>query len=91
MVTARQTRVQKLEKVTSFKLLGAILSKDGTSTAEVRIRVTMAKATNASLIRLLTSVSISFIHQVKALKVTRTPNPTVCFTGTRNAIAASVT
>ncbi|KAH3876233.1 hypothetical protein DPMN_000070 [Dreissena polymorpha] len=43
---------EKLEEVTSFKYFCATLSKDGTSTAEVRIRITMATAVVARLSRL---------------------------------------
>ena len=35
---------QKLEEVTSFKYLGATLCKDGTCSAEVRIRIASAMA-----------------------------------------------
>ena len=40
---------QKLEEVTSFKYLGAILCKDGTCSAEVRIRIASAMAAIARL------------------------------------------
>ena len=52
--TARTTTTfgmnsQKLEKVTSFKYLGATLCKDGTCSAEVCIRIVSAIASMASL------------------------------------------
>ena len=40
-----------LEEVTSFKYLGATLSKDGTCTAEIRIRINSATAAMARLNR----------------------------------------
>ena len=51
---------EKLEEVTSFKYLGAALSKDGSSTADVQIRIAIATAAMARLSRLWTSSSISF-------------------------------
>ena len=59
---------EKLEEVTSFKYLGATLSKDGTSTTEVRISIAMATASIARLRTLWTSSSISFPQQVHSLK-----------------------
>ncbi|KAH3707080.1 hypothetical protein DPMN_066476 [Dreissena polymorpha] len=38
---------KELEEVTSYKYLGATLSKYGISTAEVRIRIVMATAVEA--------------------------------------------
>ena len=38
---------QQLEEVTSFKYLGATLSKDGTSSTEVRVRIASAMAAMA--------------------------------------------
>ena len=43
---------QKLEGVTSFKYLGAILCKDGTCSAEVCIRIASAMAAMARLDRI---------------------------------------
>jgi len=43
---------QKLVEVTSFNYLGATLSKDGTCSAEVRIRIASAMATMARLGRI---------------------------------------
>ncbi|KAH3814583.1 hypothetical protein DPMN_143087 [Dreissena polymorpha] len=48
---------EKLEEATCFKFLGATLSKNGASTAEVRSRIAIAMA---RLSRLWTSSSISF-------------------------------
>ncbi|KAH3695443.1 hypothetical protein DPMN_082903 [Dreissena polymorpha] len=48
-----------LEEVTSFEYFRAKLSKDGTSTAKIRIRIAMTTAAMARL-RLWTSLSISF-------------------------------
>ena len=49
-----------LEEVSSFKYLGATLSKDGTCTAEIRIRIVTATAAMARLGRIWKSSSISF-------------------------------
>ena len=43
---------QKLEEVTSFQYLGATLYKDGTCSAEVRIRIASAMAAMARLNRI---------------------------------------
>lgn len=51
---------QKLEEVNSFKYLGATLSKDGSCTAEVRIRIAAAMAAMARLSRIWKSSNISF-------------------------------
>ena len=51
---------QKLEEVTSFKYLGTTLSKGGTCSAEVRIRIASATAANARLNRIWRSNTISF-------------------------------
>ena len=40
---------RKLEEITSFKTLGAHLSKDGTHSTEIRIRVTLAMAAMAEI------------------------------------------
>ena len=48
-----------LKEVTSFKYLGATLSKDGTGTAEIRIRIATATAAMARLDRVWKS-NISF-------------------------------
>ena len=51
---------QKLEEVNNFKYLGATLSKDGSCTAEVRIRIATAMAAMSRLSRLWKSSNISF-------------------------------
>ncbi|KAH3887019.1 hypothetical protein DPMN_011032 [Dreissena polymorpha] len=51
---------EKQQEVTSFKHLSASLSKEGTRTAEVRIRIAMVTAALARQSRLWTSSSISF-------------------------------
>ena len=43
---------QKLEEVTSFKHLKAVLCKDGTCSAEVRTRIALAMAAMARLNRI---------------------------------------
>ena len=51
---------QQLEEVTSFKYLGATLSKDGTSSTEVRVRIASAMAAMARLNRIWPCSTISF-------------------------------
>lgn len=63
---------EKLEDVTSFKYLNAILAKDGNRTTEVRIIIA---SVNAAMTRLH-----QLPHQVKALQVPRNPHPTVRLT-----------
>ena len=60
--------VQKLE-VTSFKYLGATLCKDGTCSAEIRIRVASAMAAMAGLHRIWRVNTISFASKFKLYKV----------------------
>ena len=45
---------RELEEVTSFKCLGAILCKDGASSAEIRIRIASAMATITIIIIIIT-------------------------------------
>ena len=59
---------QKLGEVTSFKYLAAILCKDGTYSAEVRIRNAPAMAAMARLNRILWCNTISFESKVKLHK-----------------------
>ena len=59
---------EKLKEATSFKYLGATMSKDGTSTAEVRIRIALATAAMARLSRLWTSSSIRFPTKYRLFK-----------------------
>ena len=59
---------QKLEEVTSFKYLGATLCKDGTCSADVRIRIASAKVAMARLNRIWRSNTISFASKFKLYK-----------------------
>jgi hypothetical protein len=59
---------EELEEVTNFKYLGAALSKDGTSTAEVDIRIATATSAIARLIRIWKSNAISFPTKYKLFK-----------------------
>ena len=58
---------EPLEEVTSFKYLGATLSKDGTCTAEVRIRIAIATAAMARLARVWKS-NIGFPTKFKLFR-----------------------
>ena len=58
----------QLEEVTSFKYLGATLSKDGTCTEEIRIRIATATAAMARLNRVWRS-NISFTSKYKLYRV----------------------
>ena len=64
---------QKLEEVTSFKYLGANLCKDGTSSAEVRIRVASTMAAMARLNRIWRFNTSSFASKFKLYKSLVTP------------------
>ena len=59
---------QKLEKVTSFKYLGATLCKDGACSAEIHIRIASAMAAMARLNRIWWSNTISFVNKFKWYK-----------------------
>ncbi|KAH3719480.1 hypothetical protein DPMN_062317 [Dreissena polymorpha] len=54
------TKGEKLEELTSFKYLRSTLSKAGTRTVQVRIRIVMANAVMVRLSRLWTSKYILF-------------------------------
>ena len=56
---------QKLEQETSFKNLGAILCKDSTSSAEVRIWIASAMAAMARLNRIWRCSTINFASKFK--------------------------
>ena len=56
---------QKLEEVTSFKCLGAILCKDGTCSVNIRIRIASETAAMARLNRVWQSNTISFASRFK--------------------------
>ena len=58
---------QKLEKVTSFKYLGATLRKDGNPSAENRIRITSMTAV-ARLSKIWRCNTISFAGKLKLYK-----------------------
>ena len=59
---------QKLEELTSFKYLGAILYKDGTCSVEVRIRISSAMAAMARLNSIWRCSTISFAGKFKLYK-----------------------
>ena len=59
---------QKLEEVNSFKYLGATVCKDGTCSAEVRIRIASTVATMARLNRIWWCNTISFAGKFKLYK-----------------------
>ena len=59
---------EKLEEVISFKYLGAALCKDGTCSAEVRIRIASAMAAMARLNRMWMCNTISFASKFKLYK-----------------------
>ena len=59
---------QKLQEVTSFKYLGATLCKDGTCSAETRIRIASVMAAVARLNRVWQSNTISFTSKFKLYK-----------------------
>ena len=59
---------QKLEDVTNFKYLRATLCKDGTCSAEIRIRIAPAMAAMARLNRIWRRNTISFSSKFKLYK-----------------------
>ena len=59
---------QQLEEVTTFKYLGATLTKDGRSTTEIKTRLAMATAAMAKLQRVWKSKEISFPTKTKLYK-----------------------
>ena len=59
---------ERLEEVNSFKYLGATLTKDGSSTAEIRIRIATATAAMARLDRVWKSSNISFPTKYRLFK-----------------------
>ena len=58
---------QKLEYVTSFKYLRATLCKDGTCSAEVRIRICLSDDSNGQTKQELAVQHHQFCEQVQAL------------------------
>ena len=68
---------QKLEKVTSFKYLGATLCKDGTYSAEVRIRISSAMVAMATLNRIwLSWAGLGYAFGPSGTAATDTPRVT---------------
>ena len=59
---------QQLEEVMAFKYLGATLTKDGRSTAEIKIRLAIATASMAKLNKIWSSKDISFATKTKVYK-----------------------
>ena len=59
---------QKLEDVTNFKYLGATLCKDGTCSAEIRIRIAPAMVPMTRLNRVWRSNNISLTSKFKLHK-----------------------
>ena len=59
---------QKLENVTSFKYLGATLGKDGTCSAEVRVRLSSATAALARLNMICRCSTVSFTGKCNLYK-----------------------
>ena len=59
------TNGRKFEVVTSFKYLGATLCKDGTCSAEIRIRIASAMAAMARLNKIWRCNTISFANKFK--------------------------
>ena len=59
---------QQLEEVMAFKYLGATLTKDGRSTAEIKIRLAIATASMAKLNKIWSSKDVSFSTKVKLYK-----------------------
>ena len=59
---------QQLEEVMAFKYLGATLTKDGRSTAEIKMGLAIATASMAKLNKIWSSKDISFSTKVKLYK-----------------------
>ena len=59
---------QRLEKMISFKYLGATLCKDGACSAEVRIRIASVMKPMARLNRIWRRSTISFASKFKLYK-----------------------
>ncbi|XP_052237947.1 uncharacterized protein LOC127849270 [Dreissena polymorpha] len=75
------TNGEKLEEVISLKYIGAYLSKLGTSTTKVRIRIAMATTAMVRMSRFWTSSSISFPNKYrfyKSIVVDTTQGTTLC-------------
>ena len=59
---------QQLEEVMAFNYLGAKLTKDGRSTAEIKIRLAIATASRAKLNKIWSSKDVSFSTKIKLYK-----------------------
>ena len=59
---------QQLEEVMAFKYLGATLTKDGRSTAEIKIRLAIATASMVKLNKIWSSKDINFATKIKLFK-----------------------
>ena len=59
---------QQLEEVMAFKYHGATLTKDGRSTAEIKIRLAIATASMAKLNKIWSSKDVSFSTKMKLYK-----------------------
>ena len=58
---------EMLEEVSQFKYLGSILTKDGTSSKEVKTGIVTAMSALASLERFIKSRNINFSTKYKSL------------------------
>ena len=59
---------QQLEEVMAFKYLGATLTKDGRSSAEIKIRLAIAIASMVKLNKIWSSKDVSFSTKIKLYK-----------------------
>ena len=59
---------QQLEEVMAFKYIGATLTKDGRSTAEIKIRLAIATASMAKPNNTWSSKDVSFFTKIKLYK-----------------------
>ena len=59
---------QQLEDVMPFKYLGATLTKDGRSTAEIKIRLAIATASMAKINKIWSSKDVTFATKIKLYK-----------------------
>ena len=69
---------QQLEELMAFKYLGATLTKDGRSTAEIKIRLAIATASMAKLNKIWSSKDVSFsTKKNKIVQNSRPVHPTL--------------
>ena len=59
---------QELEEVMAFKYLGAMLTKDGRSTEDIKIRLAIATASMAKLNKIWSSKDVNFPTKIKLYK-----------------------